>query len=144
MGSKHCGKRRNCSSRAISHFPTVFSKDLYGRHLTPGLVWERVDQVSKNLNQKTFENIMGKKTRKCCSTGFFSPFPTMSSTLPKYRNCLQCNILIFCLQIAWSSEKFCMWSRDTHAIKFVVIQYLSRFIRSNLPFPMTNFYILPN
>ena len=24
MGRKHCGKRRNCSSRAISPFPTVF------------------------------------------------------------------------------------------------------------------------
>ena len=27
--SKICGKRRNCSLRAISPFPTVFSKDLY-------------------------------------------------------------------------------------------------------------------
>ena len=39
-GRKHCGKRRNCSLRAISLFPTVFSKDLY--RLKPGLVWERV------------------------------------------------------------------------------------------------------
>ena len=30
---KHCGKRRNCSFRAISPFPTVFSKDLYCRHV---------------------------------------------------------------------------------------------------------------
>ena len=29
---KHCGKRRNCSLRAISPFPTVLSKDLYSRH----------------------------------------------------------------------------------------------------------------
>ena len=28
---KHGGKRRNCSLRAISPFPTVFSKDLYCR-----------------------------------------------------------------------------------------------------------------
>ena len=27
------GKRRNCSLRAISPFPTVFSKDLYCRHI---------------------------------------------------------------------------------------------------------------
>ena len=27
-GRKHCGKRRNCSLRAISPFPTVFSKRL--------------------------------------------------------------------------------------------------------------------
>ena len=30
-GRKHCGKKRNCSLRAISPFPTVFSKDLYCR-----------------------------------------------------------------------------------------------------------------
>ena len=29
---KHSGKRRNRSLRAISPFPTVFSKDLYCRH----------------------------------------------------------------------------------------------------------------
>ena len=34
-------KRRNCSLRAISHFPTLFSKDLICRHVK-GLVWERV------------------------------------------------------------------------------------------------------
>ena len=28
---KHCGKRRNCSLRAISPFPTVFSKGLFPR-----------------------------------------------------------------------------------------------------------------
>ena len=28
MGRKHCGKRRNCSLQAISHFPAVFSKRL--------------------------------------------------------------------------------------------------------------------
>ena len=30
---KCCGKRRNCSLRAISPIPTVFSKDLYCRHV---------------------------------------------------------------------------------------------------------------
>ena len=33
MGKKHCGKRRNCLLRAISPFPTVFSKDLYCKHI---------------------------------------------------------------------------------------------------------------
>ena len=32
MGRKQCGKRRNCSLRAISPFPALFSKDLYCRH----------------------------------------------------------------------------------------------------------------
>ena len=30
-GRKHCGKRRNCSLRAISPCPTVFSKGLFPR-----------------------------------------------------------------------------------------------------------------
>ena len=29
----YIGKKRNCSSQAISPFPTVFSKDLYYRHV---------------------------------------------------------------------------------------------------------------
>ena len=33
MGRKRCGKSRNCSLRAISAFSTVFSKDLYCRHV---------------------------------------------------------------------------------------------------------------
>ena len=33
MGRKHCGKRRNCSLRAISPFPTLFSKILYCRNV---------------------------------------------------------------------------------------------------------------
>ena len=32
-GRKLCGKRKNCSLRAISPFPTEFSKDLYCRHV---------------------------------------------------------------------------------------------------------------
>ena len=32
-GRKRCGKRRNCLLQAISPFPTVFSKDLYSRHV---------------------------------------------------------------------------------------------------------------
>ena len=31
IGRKHCGKRRNCSLRAISPLPTVFSKGLFPR-----------------------------------------------------------------------------------------------------------------
>ena len=30
---KHCGKRRNCLLRAISHLATVFLKSLYCRHI---------------------------------------------------------------------------------------------------------------
>ena len=33
IGRKHCGKKRNCLLRAICPFRTVFSKDLYCRHV---------------------------------------------------------------------------------------------------------------
>ena len=33
MARKQCGKRRNCSLRAISRFPAMFSKDLSCRHV---------------------------------------------------------------------------------------------------------------
>ena len=33
MGRKRYGKRRNCSLQAIFSFPTVFSKELYYRHM---------------------------------------------------------------------------------------------------------------
>ena len=33
IDKRHCGKRRNCSLRAISPFLTVFSKKLYCRHV---------------------------------------------------------------------------------------------------------------
>ena len=49
MDRKHCGKRRNFSLRAISPFPTVFSKDLYCKHVEKtGLVWEMVNSFSSN------------------------------------------------------------------------------------------------
>ena len=45
---KHCGKRRNCSFRAISPFPTVFSKGLYCRHIKTRAYLERVNTLSNN------------------------------------------------------------------------------------------------
>ena len=50
---KQCGKRRNCSSRAISPFPTVFSKDLYCRHVKTQLVWERVKSLNSEKENTT-------------------------------------------------------------------------------------------
>ena len=42
MGRKHCGKRRNCSLRAISPFPTVFSKGFYPGASKGVIVWKWV------------------------------------------------------------------------------------------------------
>ena len=52
----HCGKTRNCSLRAISPFPTEFSKHLYYRHV---------------------------KTRACLGKGLELPF---SETIPSFHD----------------------------------------------------------
>ena len=45
-GRKDCWKKRNCSLRAVSHFPTVFSEDLYCRHVkNQGLIGKRLNLV---------------------------------------------------------------------------------------------------
>ena len=45
MGRKHCGKRRNCSLRAISPFSTVLSKGLFPRLSKGVIVWEWVKET---------------------------------------------------------------------------------------------------
>ena len=40
IGEENTGKRRNCSSRAVSPFPAVFSNDLFCRYVKKQvLVW---------------------------------------------------------------------------------------------------------
>ena len=52
MGRKHCGKRRNCSLRAISPFPTVFSK---------AFVDDKRNMIEKlKFVLGSLENIVGK------------------------------------------------------------------------------------
>ena len=46
MGRKHSGKRRICSLQAISPFPTMFSEDLYWRHVKMrGFFGEGLDRL---------------------------------------------------------------------------------------------------
>ena len=40
--------------RAISYFPTVFSKDLYCRYIKSRLVWERVNSFTTERKNYTF------------------------------------------------------------------------------------------
>ena len=69
MGRKHCGKGRNCSSRAISPFPIVFSKGLFPRGSKGVIVWEwvttlRVDNSwPKNIAER--EQILTKTKLFC-------------------------------------------------------------------------------
>ena len=55
---KHCGKRRNCSLRAISSFPTVFSKSLFsqGRQKVSfcGNGLKLLNEWEKNTNNEFF------------------------------------------------------------------------------------------
>ena len=44
-----CGKWRNFLLQAISPFPTVFSKDLYCRHVKTKLVWESINEISDDF-----------------------------------------------------------------------------------------------
>ena len=53
MGRKHCGKRRNCSFRAISPFPTVFQKGLFPRGVKGVIVWEWVNMDGRMDKAKT-------------------------------------------------------------------------------------------
>ena len=80
---KYLGKRRNCSLRAISPFPTVFSKGSTVDTYRPGLVWERVKSLSKyaqtesicrrQINTERMVNIVGKE--KHADNQHFHRFP---------------------------------------------------------------------
>ena len=85
MGRKRCGKRRNCSLRAISPFPTVFSKGLFprgfkrchcmGKGLTLYLTTPHFDARKIHSCEKHREK------RRNCLYQAISPFLTMFSTL---------------------------------------------------------------
>ena len=58
---ENTGKRRNCSLRAISLFPRLFSEDLDCRHVKTELVWERVNVGEKlKIVFDRVENTVGK------------------------------------------------------------------------------------
>ena len=85
MGRKHSGKRRNCSLRAISPVPTVFSKDLYCRHIITraclgkgsGLMHlQRITiQVSLCSLGSTFSMPMNQSTPYDSFSTVVNPFP---------------------------------------------------------------------
>ena len=56
-GRKHCGESRHCSLRALSFFPTEFSKELYCRHTKPRLIWKRVKHNSNVLRRSYNDHI---------------------------------------------------------------------------------------
>ena len=59
MGRNRCGKRRNCSLRAISLFPTVFSKGLFPRGIrftdsSSCIYLTQVQQIGPSTSESTY------------------------------------------------------------------------------------------
>ena len=52
-GRKHCRKRKNCSSRAMSPFPIVFSKDMYCRHFKTRVCLNQLKSIRKIYHNLT-------------------------------------------------------------------------------------------
>ena len=117
-GRKHCGKRRNCSLRAMSPFPTVFLKDLYCRHVKTRASFGKIKTCSKlkALAEENFnvaqmvqffsdreENIVGKEYN-AQGNGIFS-----FSLNVFYPSKSQFQLFIHILQMfsIWASPKFC-------------------------------------
>ena len=73
-GRKHCGKRRNCSLRAISPCPTVFSKGLFPRASKGTIVWEWVKACAVEnlvrLKSLIWQQIMWKKEKVAVKSMF--------------------------------------------------------------------------
>ena len=67
------GKRRNCSLRAISSFPDVFSKDLYYRHVKTRACLGKDKQDIFILNLHTME----KNKSRSVSTNHFYKIPSL-------------------------------------------------------------------
>ena len=109
MSRKHCWKRRNCSLRTISPFPTVFSKrlvlqtsknqGLFGKGLT---LYHTIPTLN-DPEKEGFWKHFGKR-RKCWLPAF-SPFPKMFFILhppppqkkkKKKIQCLSCIDFVAC------------------------------------------------
>ena len=75
-GRKHCGKRRNGLLWAISPFLTVFSIDLYCRHVKNRACLEKGRNDSMKKNLPLIWNKPFRKRRKCRLVSF-SPFLTV-------------------------------------------------------------------
>ena len=119
MDRKHCGKWRNCSLRAISPFPTVFSKDLYCRHIKPGLVWERV----KESTTEAFGNIVRIFKEEIACNKQFLLFPQCFVLNQKIVSPFV-NIFVISLFAAELEEpEIGMWSKGLNSIQIQPMNY---------------------
>ena len=65
------GKGEIACYKQISPFPTVFSKDLYCKHVNPGLVWERVksNKNCRKLSKRVENTVQTCKNQGLCGQG---------------------------------------------------------------------------
>ena len=79
MGRKRCGKRRNCSLRAISLFPHCFEKACFSGMSKGVIVWEWVN----NIFQDSFNKILSHQLTH--DRSFISVYPkTVQDTFITY------------------------------------------------------------
>ena len=80
---KHCGKRRNCSLRAISPFPTVFSKGLFPRDVkgchSVGMGYCIILTVHNNIDMEKEGGVGLQMARNYVS---WNPLPAIDLLLP--------------------------------------------------------------
>ena len=79
-GRKHCGKRRNCSLRAISPFPTVFLKDFYCKHVK-----------TRPCLGKGLKSILMRGGEEASKTGWKIYMLTFICHTLNYSNIMTCN-----------------------------------------------------
>ena len=96
MGREHCGRRRKCSLRAISPFPTVFSKACFPGALKGVIVWEGINSlpIKKILDVTKLKEFADDKLNfDHMKISLFNPFPNDKfQTLPNSKS-LQTTIL---------------------------------------------------
>ena len=92
MGRKHCVKRRNCSLRAISPFPAVFSKGLYCRHV---------------------------KTRACLGKSYLFPKRQNFGQIEIESICRRQNECDCKIEILFWEEKKTLWGKEKMLIKSI-------------------------
>ena len=109
-GRKHCGKRRNSLLRAISSFPTVFSKGLLPRAVKRfhcvgmGKLFLKQALVFTCLWYKSFESTLGKEKLLIMSN--FLLFPQCFLTIWKtFYDSYQFEIVL------WKRLQFVVWER---------------------------------
>ena len=117
-GRKHCGKRRNCSLQAISPFPTVFSKDLYCRHVkTRACFWKGLTLPETSLGSDMSAvhivlKTLGEKEKILVTSKFSFSHSVFYSFGELPAIFIQFEIIVYKLFSVLESLKFVVLERD--------------------------------